>query len=262
VNRAGKVMRRMLWTPWRDAAYALLDATDRLLADRRRPLATAAVLLLCTLGAFVVYVPIHELLHALGGVATGGTVEEIEIARLYGGGLLERVLPVVRAGGPYAGRLSRFDTHGSDLTYLATDVAPFVLTILGAFPLLRLASARRSVAAFAAGAVLLAAPAISLPGDFYEMGSIVVSAGLRLVPGAATDEALGALRHDDLVGLVADFGARFPQDRLFWAAAVTVAALVGWLLAGMTLAASRAVGMPRGRAPRTAPGAPTSPRAD
>jgi len=62
-----------------------------------------------------VYVPIHELLHAYGCMWTGGTVTELEIQAHYFGGVLSKFFPWVTTGGDYAGRLTGFDTHGSDL---------------------------------------------------------------------------------------------------------------------------------------------------
>jgi hypothetical protein len=259
MGRFGRPLGAILWAPWRDAGRELLDTTDVLLGARRSPLLSAALLVLATLAAFVVYVPLHELAHAAGCVLAGGSVAEVEISRAYGGAFLERVLPFVRAGGAYAGRLAKFDTGGSDLVYLATDFAPFVLTLLGAFPLLRLARSRHSIACFACGSVLLTAPFISLIGDFYEMGSILVSDALRALLGRADAPCLDALRHDDLLGLLAEFPRRFPQDRLFWAGAIGGAAALGWFLAGITLAVSRWMplarareGNPRGSNPPTA----------
>jgi hypothetical protein len=84
-----------------------------------------------------IYVPLHELLHALGCWATGGRVWRLEIDALYGASLVRRVFPFVEVGSSYAGRLTGFDTGGSDLVFLATDFAPYVLTILIGVPLLR-----------------------------------------------------------------------------------------------------------------------------
>src|ERR1051325_6446569 len=78
------------------------------------------------LAGWWVYVPIHELLHAAGCLAAGGAVSRLEIDTIYGGALLARVFPWVVAGSDYAGRLSGFDTRGSDAIYLVTDLLPFV----------------------------------------------------------------------------------------------------------------------------------------
>ena len=140
--------------------------------------------------AWYVYVPIHELLHAHGCVATGGSVTTLEIQTQYGGALLAKVFPFVQAGGEYAGRLSDFDTHGSDLVYFATDATPFLLSIFLGVPLLR-ACGRASRPLLLGPAIVLAlAPFYSLTGDYYEMGSILVT--------GAMGEEWQALRSDDL----------------------------------------------------------------
>ena len=144
-----------------------------------------------------VYVPIHELFHAWACLALGGTVETLEIAPHYGGTLLAQVIPFVEAGGEYAGRLSGFDTGGCDGVYLGTVFGPYLLTLFpGIWALLTLG--RRAAGSLAAaigfGAAMPAAlaPFISLTGDAYEMGSILVT---RLPPWV---ERSTLLRGDDL----------------------------------------------------------------
>ena len=227
------------WSPWWGTAQELLAGLEEVVTRRRRAPVALMLLLVSTTGAWFVYVPIHELLHALGCLATGGTVEELQIQTLYGGALLEMVFPFVRAGGEYAGRLTRFDTGGSDLVYLATDFSPYLLTVAGAFPCLRLSVRKKSVWLLGVGAVLAIAPLLSLPGDYYEMGSIVVSSGLALLIPGASPERLAALRHDDLAALLGEFGTRFPDHRAGWGAAVSASAILGFLFASATLAAGR-----------------------
>lgn len=191
-----------------------------------------------TLGGWLVYVPLHELLHANGCLAARGQVQELRIQGLYGGHLLEKLFPFVGADGEYAGRLTRFDTRGSDLIYLATDVAPFLLTLL-AFTLLRAARSRHSAALPGLGTVLAGAVLVSVPGDLYEMGSILMSSSLRMFRVGGEDGQILALRHDDLLALLAEFRIRFPHHRAAWAAAVAASAVGGWVLGGTILAASR-----------------------
>src|SRR5512134_5555 len=84
--------------------------------------------------AWFVYVPIHELMHAYGCIAAGGAVTRLEIAPEYGGALLARLFPFVASGSSYAGQLTGFDTRGSDAIYLATVLAPYLLTIFIGVP--------------------------------------------------------------------------------------------------------------------------------
>lgn len=226
----------ILWKPWLAAGREAVAALETL-ADRPRPWTSMALLALAALAAWFVYVPVHELLHAFGCLAAGGTVEELQLQPLYGGRLLARLFPFVHAGGPYAGRLSRFDTGGSDLVYLATDAAPYVLTVFGGFWLLDRARRRGNALLLGPAVVLVTAPLVSLPGDYYEMGSLVVSRVLESAFGAT---AAAGLRHDDVLALVAEFPQRFPEDRVAWSVAVLVSGLTGYLLACLTLWASQA----------------------
>ncbi len=142
-----------------------------------------------------IYVPIHELLHAGACVAAGGTIERLEIDGLYGGALLAKIFPFVVSGSEYAGRLSGFDTGGSDWVYLATDFGPFLLTLFPGVWLLRRAVATRRAFLFGLSLPLALAPFLSLTGDAYEIGSILTT---RLGPwnDAATRTVL---RGDDAI---------------------------------------------------------------
>ena len=198
----------------------------------------AGSLLLATFGAWYLYVPVHELLHALGCVATGGTVTTLQIAPFYGGHLLATFFPFVRAGGEHAGRLSGFDTGGSDIVYLATDVAPYLLSLVS-FPVLSLARRRRSALLFGLGAILVAAPLMGALGDYFEMAGILVGdllVGFGVVPD---DAAVRALRSDDLLALLAAFPATFPANRVGWGFAVAATFIVDLLLVTATLAVAR-----------------------
>lgn len=184
-------MRTLLRSPF----DAVVDALEPIVAGPR-PIVYSAWLALSLVVSWYVYVPIHELLHALGCAATGGTVTTLEIQSQYGGALLARVFPFVLAGGEYAGRLSDFDTHGSDAVYLATDALPFVLSVLGV-PLIRTAAGRARPGLLGPGFVLGLAPFYSLPGDYFEMGSIAVTGAVGLF-----GSELSGLRSDDVFRLV------------------------------------------------------------
>lgn len=143
----------------------------------KHPARALVPLFLSLIVSWIVYVPIHELLHALGCAASGGEVTRLEISPRYGGTLLAESgwFPFVVSGGEYAGRLSGFDTKGSDFRYLMTDFGPYVLTVLIGVPLLKLAGRRRRPILFGLAIVVGLAPFYSLPGDYFEMGSIVAT---------------------------------------------------------------------------------------
>jgi len=150
-----------------------------------------------------IYVPVHELAHAYGCLMGGGTVSRLDIDPVYGAALLQRVFPFVNVGSEYAGQLTGFDTGGSDLTYLLTDFLPFLATILLGVPMLQAAgqSGRRpwvQTVLFGAALPIALAPFISLTGDYYEMGSIMVS---RATAWLDPDFVVTRWRSDDLVKL-------------------------------------------------------------
>lgn len=159
--------------------------------------ATGLFLLLVGLVAgWWIYVPLHELLHALACLAAGGEVTRLEIDPLYGGAILARVIPWVEAStSPYAGRLSGFDTGGSDLVYLLTDLGPFVLTLFPGVWWLRRAGEAGHSLLFGASLPFALAPFLSLTGDAYEIGSILVT---RLPPWSGAG-LRGLIRGEDLL---------------------------------------------------------------
>jgi hypothetical protein len=162
-----------------------------------------AVLAIAAAVSWWVYVPLHELAHAWGCMLGGGSVTRLEIDPLYGAALLQRFFPFVSVGSDYAGQLTGFDTGGSDLTFLLTDFLPFVGTILIGVPLLHAAGRRGrapmvQAALFGASLPIAFAPFISLTGDYYEMGSILVS---RLAAWLEPGFPLARWRSDDLFKL-------------------------------------------------------------
>ncbi len=235
-------MAAFLWGGWRDLfrdLFAVLDAivVSRLEAAQGRGMIRAVRALLLTGLALCVtwwiYVPVHELLHAAGCLATGGSVTRLALSPVYGAAWIARVVPFVEpASEGYAGRLTGFDTGGSDLRFLATDAAPYLLTVLIGMPLLGRLARRRGPGgprAWIAGPAMLiaAAPLLGLTGDYFEMGSILITAGL--------DPRHEALRSDDMFRLVRGMIAQgSPAGAAGW---VVVAAsfVLGALLAGWTL---------------------------
>jgi hypothetical protein len=181
----------------------LSDSFEANVLRAARRLTAACLLVVSAVGAWWVYVPVHELLHAVGCQLTGGTVTEVQIARLYGGALLARLFPFVVAGGDYAGRLSGFDTHGSDLVYLATDAAPYLLTVLIGVPLLKATARGGRPVRFGIALPIAFAPLYALPGDYYEIGSIALTRTLMWL-GCGDPSTLAKLRSDDVIRLVTD----------------------------------------------------------
>jgi hypothetical protein len=184
------------------------------------------------------YVPVHELFHAAGCMIVGGEVTELRIQSLYGGDLLSRIFPFVLPGGEYAGRLSGFDTGGSDLVYANTVYFPYLLSLPG---FLLLDSAVRKKAAFLFGFFIpvALAPLIGLTGDFFELGSLAL---FQLWPGI--ENANRTLISDDVFLLVSRLnetgespsspGSPFGGPMLF----VIVSQILGLLFAWGTLVAS------------------------
>ena len=166
-------------------------------------LARLGLVFLSFIFSWWLYVPVHELLHALGCIVSGGTVSRLELSPVYGALFLRRIFPFVSSGSEYAGRLSGFETGGSDAVFLVTDFLPYLLTIFLGVPLLRsirrgYASPLRKCIAFGAAVPIAYAPFMSVAGDYYEMGSIIVSRSAAAVMPAVRPERW---RSDDLFRL-------------------------------------------------------------
>lgn len=177
---------------------------ENVLAANRRAFVALLVMLLAMAATWWTYVPIHEFLHVVGCVVTGGSVSELQIAPRYGGALFARLFPFVVSDGDYAGRLTGFDTHGSDLIYLATDFGPFVLSVLIGIPLLKFAIRRSSPALLGVSIVLALPPIYNVTGDYYEMGSIITTRCTAVLSGDATSVYRAAVRGDDVFRLAGD----------------------------------------------------------
>ena len=225
-------MRRLLLTPLHDLVSCLNG-----LADRGRPARTMCGVLVALVVTWFVYVPVHELLHVVGCVLTGGAVSKLEIAPQYGGALLAHWFPFVVSGGDYAGRLVGFDTKGSDLIYLATDFVPYLLTIVLGVPLLRVCARRCRPVLFGIGIVVGLAPFYNLIGDYYEMGSIITTRAATLLRGGEV-VAFASIRSDDIFKLIGNVCARPAELGLHGPATVAVAVLLlaVSLLVGVVLA--------------------------
>jgi hypothetical protein len=230
-------MRPVLLQPLLAPFTDVLNGLDHCLDRGARGLLLAALGLLA---GWWIYVPVHELLHAAACQATGGKVTRLEIDRIYGGGPLARALPFVVPASQYAGRLSGFDTRGSDLIYLATDLGPFLLTLFPGVWALRRAAAARRAALFGAALPFALAPFLSLGGDAYEIGSILAT---HLPPWTAP-AARSLLRGDDLgqkIGQLAGLpGAPWGGALL----AVLLGAIWAFLTYALGARIARALGQP------------------
>ncbi|MGE5300271.1 MAG: hypothetical protein ACM3MB_04815 [Acidobacteriota bacterium] len=179
MGRAGKAVTRFspagwFFLPVRD----FFSGLETCLSDGKK--GYVLLMLLSSAASWWVYVPVHELLHALGCVLGGGKVTRLEISGIYGAALLKKVFPFVSIGSEYSGRLVGFDTGGSDFTYFFTDFLPYLLTILIGVPLLRFVALLKTsptVKCIVLGlaAPLAYAPFMSATGDYYEMGSLLIS---------------------------------------------------------------------------------------
>ena len=142
---------------------------------------------------------------------------------------MARAFPFVVANSDYAGRLSGFDTHGSDWIYLATDLGPYVLALFpGAWALRKAANSFRGLWV---GVWLPFAfsPFLSLTGDAYEIGSLLVT---QMQPWSEPSIA-EAVRGDDLFLIIAEH--RKGAETQLWVGTL-FSALVGLLWSGMTYA--------------------------
>ena len=212
----------------------LVAAMDAQVVRAPHPKRALVIVLTAGVASWWVYVPVHELLHALGCYLTGGSVTELQIAPEYGGALFARFLPFVVGASDYAGRLSGFDTMGSDLIYLTTDVLPFLLTMLIGVPLLKACARGGRPALLGAAFVLALAPFYCLTGDYYEMGSIVTTRVLTWLSGAETLR-FAALRSDDVVKLVGDVWTQPAEFQVHGSRGMLAAALV--VVGGLTFGA-------------------------
>ena len=158
--------------------YDYFTGLEAGIVERRFPLIITIVI--AFIAGWWVYVPVHELFHAFGCILGGGEVSRLELSEIYGAAFLSRVFPFISTGSEYAGRLTGFETHNSDLIYLLTVFFPYLLTVFIGVPLLRFAghgempSFQRCIW-FGSSLPVAYAPFISMTGDYYEMGSILVT---------------------------------------------------------------------------------------
>lgn len=182
---------------------------------------------------WVVYVPIHELLHAYGCMWAGGSVTKLEISARYGGNIVGQWFPFVVSASDYAGRLSGFDTKGSDTIYMITVFMPYVITLFLGVPLIKLAGRRRRPLLFGLAIVTALAPFYSLPGDYFEMGSILVTRAVTLLRGWSGAPAYEKLRSDDVFKLLETYVTN-PEELQLTGAGTMIGGAGVILLSGAT----------------------------
>jgi hypothetical protein len=163
-----------------------------------KPFRPTCIMLISLLATWFIYVPIHELLHVVGCVVPGGTVTELQIDAKYGGAILANVFDFVTPASQYAGRLTGFDTQGSDWIYLATVFGPFILTIIFGVPLMRICTRRKHPILFGSAVVIGLAPFYQIANDYFEMGSITVTRVATLLGAGSGGIAFEPLRSDDV----------------------------------------------------------------
>lgn len=189
----------------------VLGALEHLVTVRN-PLTTMVPAMISMILTWLVYVGIHELLHVAGCLVAGGTVTQLEISSRYGGAIYAKFFDFVVTSSEYAGRLSGFDTHGSDLIYMSTVFGPFVLTVLFGVLLVKLCARRRRPILFGVAVIVGLAPFYNLQGDYFEMGSILVTRAVTILFGGGGNPAMfELLRSDDIFKLFATF-VRSPAE--------------------------------------------------
>lgn len=194
------MLKRFLRTPMDDTLATL----EHLMTQRRSGRALA-LMLVTTIVAWHVYVPIHELLHVGGCVFTGGEVSQLEMQARYGATILQHWFPFITTGGDYAGRLSGFNTHNNDGIYMATVFGPFLLSVLIGVPLMRVCTRRRRPLLTGPAFMVGLAPFYNLPGDYFEMASILITRLIAVVTGdGASPVRFAGLRSDDIFTLIPD----------------------------------------------------------
>lgn len=192
-----------MWSFFREPVDNVLRCLDPIMRVRS-PWRAMGPMVIAMAVTWFVYVPIHELLHVYGCIWTGGEVTRLELAAHYGANLLKPYFPFIESGSDYAGQLTGFDTKGSDAIYLATVFGPFLLSVLIGVPLIKFCMKGRRPLLFGVGIVVGLAPFYNIPGDYYEMGSIMVTRAVTWISGGGNPPAFEGIRSDDIYKLIGD----------------------------------------------------------
>ena len=191
-----------------------------------------------------IYVPLHEFLHVAGCLLGGGQVATLHLDPLYGGHIFASLFSFVSAGGDYAGRLTNFDTGGSDWVYALTVYAPFFLTLPG-FQLLKWSGNASRSLPFGLAIPFAFAPVLSLTGDFLDLGSLTL---FQAWQGA--DSVHRSLVSDDLFRLIGELGenaSTVSLDQPGVVIFITLSVILGTIMAWLTLIVSETLTTDWGR---------------
>ncbi|MCH8149947.1 MAG: hypothetical protein IH987_18535 [Planctomycetes bacterium] len=198
----------------------------------RSPFKAMGPMMISIVVVWFLYVPVHELLHVAGCLMTGGEVTRLELSARYGANFLKEIFPFIVSGSNYAGQLTGFDTKGSDFIYLATDFLPFALSVLIGVPVIHFCMRGRRPILFGLGVVIGLAPFYNMPGDYYEMGSIMTTRVATWVTGSAPAIAFEGIRSDDIFSLMSDLFNDPGAKGIEGAGAIAIA----WILVVVALA--------------------------
>jgi hypothetical protein len=211
-----------------------LDGLKACVGDLK--LSYIAIIIIAFMISWWLYVPVHELFHAFGCLLGGGEVSRLDLSPVYGAHFLKKFFPFIHIGSEYAGQLTGFDTHDSALTYLMTDLFPYLITVLIGIPLLLSASKNPGSPwgnriKFGAALPIAYAPFISITGDYYETGSVIVT---KVVSFFIKSFQIARWRSDDLFKLSEELF--FSQDAVSGGdiAGVLLSFLLGIVLAFAT----------------------------
>jgi len=225
------MIKEILW-PWsavKSCFVHVFEVFEILLGDKIAKRFVLAILSL--LIAWHIYTPIHELFHVAGCLLGGGTVEELALSPQYGAHLLKHIFPFIVAESEYAGQLSGFSTPNY-WAYALTDFFPYLLSLPGVI-LMELSRRKRWIFLFGPALILIMVPLTSIPGDFYEMASLVTTQIGEAFGGSAQ---AGYLISDDVFKLVSTL-----HENGILSVFNTVMVLVGFILAAYLASATLAL---------------------
>lgn len=240
---------RIMFSGWAVAFNDLYEGLVLPYQRNRAALKAGLTVMISLVITWFLYVPIHELLHVAGCIISGGSVSELMMGREYGAAFLARIFPFITpASSQYAGRLTGFEPNG-DAGYLLTVFAPYILTLFPGVWCLLYAARKGMFWLFGPGIVLGLASFYNLTGDFFEIGTILVTRVLDVFTAGRALSATGAfweLRSDDLFRLMSEiagspvqFGMNSPAGIFVVLTVITAGLVLAGVLAGYTYLSGR-----------------------